>query len=291
MDYQRIYREFISDRKSKPEPEGYTERHHILPRALGGGDEPENLIALTPEDHFFAHLLLARAYGGSMWCPVAFMIGGVRKGWRARKSRREYGWAKLAMARNMSGESAHQFDWSTYELRHKDGREWIGRQADMPSLGLSRSLANMLIKGRIKSARGWYLANMPKPTRSGAAHPNYNSEEMLFRHVDGRLFYGTSFDLARHTGMPTSKASNIRSGKQRVASGWYRDGFPPLPIGRGAKLPGPMTGKNIRLRHVDGREFVGTARQACEAYNLSRGNLNMVINGKRNHTKGWSLAS
>ena len=292
MDYERIYREFIADRKGKPKPEGYTERHHILPRSLGGGDEPENLISLTAEDHFFAHLLLARIHGGPMWCPVALMIGGVRRGWRARRSRRAYGWAKRAMARNMSGENAHQFDWTIYDFRHKDGREWSGRQADMPSLGLSRSLSNMLIKGRVKSARGWYFADAPQPTRSGAAHPSYNSEEMLFRHVDGRAFYGTSFELAQHAGIPHGKASNIRSGRQRVASGWYRGGFPPLPNGRGAKLPGTYCGEVISLRHTSGREFTGTRRQAVEQLGIgSMGNLSMVLNGKRRQTGGWSPAS
>lgn len=65
MDYERIYRDFIADRRAKPEPKGYSERHHIKPRSLGGTDEPDNLINLTAEDHYFAHLLLAKWLGGS----------------------------------------------------------------------------------------------------------------------------------------------------------------------------------------------------------------------------------
>ena len=68
MDYRRIYSEFIVDRRTKePAVEGYTERHHIVPKSLGGTDEPANLIRLTAEDHFFAHLLLAKIHGGGMW--------------------------------------------------------------------------------------------------------------------------------------------------------------------------------------------------------------------------------
>lgn len=37
--------------------------HHILPKHMGGGDEPENLIELTVEEHAQAHLDLYREHG------------------------------------------------------------------------------------------------------------------------------------------------------------------------------------------------------------------------------------
>lgn len=37
---------------------GYTEKHHIIPRSLGGSDSPENLAILTAKEHYIAHLLL-----------------------------------------------------------------------------------------------------------------------------------------------------------------------------------------------------------------------------------------
>lgn len=39
--------------------EEYYERHHILPKCMGGGDEKENLIDLYAREHFEAHRLLA----------------------------------------------------------------------------------------------------------------------------------------------------------------------------------------------------------------------------------------
>jgi hypothetical protein len=77
MNYQRIYDQFIADRRAKESEliaSGvYVERHHVLPKSLGGGNEPENLIALTAGDHFFAHELLARVHGGHMWLPLIRM--------------------------------------------------------------------------------------------------------------------------------------------------------------------------------------------------------------------------
>jgi hypothetical protein len=38
----------------------YTEKHHIIPRCLGGSDEPNNLVNLTAREHFIAHWLLTK---------------------------------------------------------------------------------------------------------------------------------------------------------------------------------------------------------------------------------------
>jgi len=42
--------------------EGYVERHHIIPRCLGGTDAADNIAVLTPEEHFVAHQLLIKIY-------------------------------------------------------------------------------------------------------------------------------------------------------------------------------------------------------------------------------------
>lgn len=243
VNYERIYREFIADRRRLENGlTGYFERHHIVPRSLGGSDDPSNLISLRAEDHFFAHLVLAKIHGGKQWAPVAFMIGGQRRDWRPVRSRREYGWVKAKLAERQTGENAWQFDHEIYRLRHEDGRCWTGRQSEMPSIGISRSLGNMLIKGRLKTARRWYLEGGNPFDRSGSKHPGYNAETYLFRHVDGRTFEGTSFELAATFGLSQQKTSNIRAGRQRVHLGWYRDGLPPLPVGRGAKLTKVISG-------------------------------------------------
>ena len=38
-------------------------RHHIIPKYMGGGDNKENLVYLTPEEHAQAHLDLYEEYG------------------------------------------------------------------------------------------------------------------------------------------------------------------------------------------------------------------------------------
>lgn len=52
MDYQKIYSNLIQKRKSVLLENQYTEKHHIVPKCLGGSDDEDNLVVLTPEEHF-----------------------------------------------------------------------------------------------------------------------------------------------------------------------------------------------------------------------------------------------
>ena len=78
MNYQRIYDEFIADRRAKEAAliasGEYKERHHILPRSMDGGDEVENLVYLTAFDHFMAHYYLAKAHGKKQWGAVHALL-------------------------------------------------------------------------------------------------------------------------------------------------------------------------------------------------------------------------
>lgn len=238
MDYQRIYSEFIADRKRRESGLiGYTERHHILPRCLDGGDEPENLIRLTPEDHFFAHLLLAKAHGGKLWAPVAFMMSGQRKDYRPIASRRAYGWVARAMAKAMSGEAAYQFDHTVYELEHVDGRRWSGLQSEMPSLGFSRAMACLLAKGRCRSAKGWFEkgkrpSHVGRGTGAGHLHPQADHTERRFRHVDGRTFWGTRIEFRKFSGVGPAATTGLIDGSRTISKGWHLDGVTPKRNGR-----------------------------------------------------------
>lgn len=61
MNYNKIYKQLINRAKDR-ELITYSEKHHIVPKCLGGGDEIENLVKLTPEEHYLAHQLLVKIY-------------------------------------------------------------------------------------------------------------------------------------------------------------------------------------------------------------------------------------
>lgn len=155
MDYSKIYRDFIADRRKTPPAVGaYFELHHITPRAFGGEDDVANLIQLTPEDHLFAHLLLAKMHGGVMWLAakaMADMRGGTNCG-RVYGVRPMFAVARRKHAELMSGNNCPFSDKTVFNLYHHDGREWSGTRVDFRN-AFKRAYQPLSAEGHWK---GWY---------------------------------------------------------------------------------------------------------------------------------------
>jgi hypothetical protein len=65
MDYKKIYDQLIVSRKIliRHKNDGvYYERHHIIPKSIGGLNKKENLVLLTAKEHYIAHYLLYMIY-------------------------------------------------------------------------------------------------------------------------------------------------------------------------------------------------------------------------------------
>ena len=61
MDYTRIYNQIIEHAQTH-KLEGYIEKHHIVPKCMGGLDVKENIVELTAREHFLCHMLLCEIY-------------------------------------------------------------------------------------------------------------------------------------------------------------------------------------------------------------------------------------
>lgn len=64
MDYAKIYNRLVARARGRTIDE-YTERHHVIPRCMGGTDDASNLVRLTAEEHFMAHKLLVKMHPGN----------------------------------------------------------------------------------------------------------------------------------------------------------------------------------------------------------------------------------
>jgi hypothetical protein len=70
MDHKKVYDKLISTRLDRVlDKNEYYEKHHIIPKSMGGSNSNENLVCLTAREHYLAHWLLAKIYkNGSMIC-------------------------------------------------------------------------------------------------------------------------------------------------------------------------------------------------------------------------------
>jgi hypothetical protein len=107
MNYIRIYNQLI-DRARNRDLVGYGEKHHVIPRCLGGDDSKENLVKLTPEEHYVAHQLLIKMYPNNhaLAKAAAMMISN-------RPTNKMYGWIRrrfsIAKSIEQSGQGNSQF--------------------------------------------------------------------------------------------------------------------------------------------------------------------------------------
>ena len=57
--YKKWYDMIIENAQNR-QIKGYKERHHIIPKCLGGSNKKENLVDLTAREHFVCHWLLTK---------------------------------------------------------------------------------------------------------------------------------------------------------------------------------------------------------------------------------------
>jgi hypothetical protein len=60
--YTKIYYQLIDKRQKNLllKSDVYCEKHHIIPKSLGGSNDENNFVNLLPREHFIAHLLLTK---------------------------------------------------------------------------------------------------------------------------------------------------------------------------------------------------------------------------------------
>lgn len=101
MNYQAIYDRIVARGKERL-IEGYKERHHIIPRCMGGSDEPDNLVDLTPEEHYVCHQLLVKIHpdiGKLVY--AAMMMSCYSPHQQSRYNNKRYGWLKRKLKRTI----------------------------------------------------------------------------------------------------------------------------------------------------------------------------------------------
>lgn len=129
MNYDKIYTNLIKKAKLRTLNE-YYEVHHILPRCLGGTDDPQNLVKLTPEEHYVAHQLLVKIYPENEKLVNAAIMMIPR-----RKSNKLYGWLKrrfsIVQSQRQSGENNSQF--GTRWIHNKKTKKCKKIKGDLPS--------------------------------------------------------------------------------------------------------------------------------------------------------------
>lgn len=114
MNYLKIYESLIESRKTlgRLKKEGLYEKHHILPRSLGGSNIKSNLILLTPREHYLAHWLLYKMHSGHSKSKMAYAFYRMCSNNPNQKrviTSSQYGRAKDSISKSCTGENHPNF--------------------------------------------------------------------------------------------------------------------------------------------------------------------------------------
>ena len=88
------------EKQKKNVNEEIYETHHIKPRCMNGTDDIDNLIDLTPREHYIAHKLLAEEYPNNKKIICAWHFMSVIKQNKYRATPEEYEASRLAIIRS-----------------------------------------------------------------------------------------------------------------------------------------------------------------------------------------------
>ena len=132
MDYQKIYNSIIERSKNRTTT-GYIEKHHIIPKCLGGSDSKDNIVKLYPQEHFICHILLIKIYPNNH--KLIYAVNKMCSPTGERTKRKLYGWLKekfsKVVSENQKGDRNSQYNtiWITDGINIKK----INKEQEIPS--------------------------------------------------------------------------------------------------------------------------------------------------------------
>lgn len=153
----------------------YTEVHHIVPRSLGGADTADNLVRLTPREHFLAHWLLFKMHRSPATARAfRLMVNSQNRG-----RSRAYAQAREVMAAAMRGdgnvskrddvrEKLQRNCYSSFAGKHRPDhaekmrakQHWVGAKNPFYGRGEEqRGVKNHMAK-RVVGIHVWYGVNV-----------------------------------------------------------------------------------------------------------------------------------
>ena len=182
--YTKWYNSIISRAQSRPIT-GYVEKHHIIPKSLGGSNRKFNIVPLSAREHFICHWLLTKMTEGknkTKMCMALVMmrashknhqrystlitsrvyetiksqaVEGFRNGTNKRVANGTHNFLNLTRL----GKDHLQFDHTVYDWYHASTKTRVSmtRYDLIKTYNLSDSGICEVIQGKAKSVKDWFL--------------------------------------------------------------------------------------------------------------------------------------
>lgn len=121
MDYRKIHDSIIERSRIREADNVYYERHHVIPRSLGGTNAKENIVKLSAREHFIIHRLLFKMTNDGAKRSMAYALHRMmfsKTGKRDVLSSRKYETARKELHKFLKDTHASKTD-PNYTEKHK----------------------------------------------------------------------------------------------------------------------------------------------------------------------------
>lgn len=141
MNYAAHYDRLIERARNRA-IDGYVERHHVVPRCIGGGNEKANIVRLTGREHWFAHKLLVCIHPEhrGLICATIWMAKRAANG-------RAYEWLKKRLSDVMKNQNP------SLETRAKISNTQRGRKNPVVAEANRRRIVSDETRAKMSAAR------------------------------------------------------------------------------------------------------------------------------------------
>ena len=164
MNYRKIHDAIIERARNRSDNcivESYYEKHHVIPKCLGGTDEANNLVRLTASEHFVVHQLLVKIYPEESKLAYAASMLTVSSPRHERVNNKYYSWLKKRFAEQLSNQRKGI-------PKSEDARRKMSVAKKGIVIGCKNNFYGKSHTQEFKDR----LSEMKKLTHSGAGNPN-----------------------------------------------------------------------------------------------------------------------
>lgn len=192
--YTKWYFSIIQNAQLQPRKKNkdvYFERHHIVPRSLGGNNNKTNLVLLTAKEHYMCHLLLPKMCIDSRHrakMVYAFMLlskAGNKFNRNLKYTSRIYERIKTSYMSLISGPNCYMFGLA----KRKDIRKKISETRKR--LGLSKDSNNPMFNKHHTDETKQKMSRLKQGIYEGANNPAYGKKrpDLTQRNIETNVRY------------------------------------------------------------------------------------------------------
>jgi hypothetical protein len=241
--------------------EVYKERHHIIPRSIGGDNSKQNIVNLTAREHFICHWLLVKMTTSNARIKMVYALRLMRA---EQKNQQRYNTIFTSRVYEY-----YKKEFIAAHIKRATGSKYTEEQK-----------RNMSVAQK-KSWQETWTDEMKARRNAAVAEANRRrvyTDEMRANRSKGLKGIKRSPEFCE---MLSKRWKGKKRGPRTEAQKQHQS-----KLSRG---PGNANAKTWQLTDPLGNVYVlkGTLREFCKTHDISTDSIRLLVQGKKEKIKGW----